>query len=115
MSSQTLGRIFQPFEQGANELVRSYGGLGLGLAISKSLVEAHGGTISAASGGHGKGPTFLVTLPKAVRPPPLSGDPGSQNTTAGLSALSVLMIDDHEDTALVMARMLEDMGHQVVP
>jgi CheY-like chemotaxis protein/nitrogen-specific signal transduction histidine kinase len=115
MSGQTLARIFQPFEQGANELVRSYGGLGLGLAISKSLVEAHGGTISAASGGHGTGSTFLVTLPKAFRPPPLSGDPGSQNTTAGLSALSVLMIEDHEDTALVMARMLEDMGHQVVP
>jgi PAS domain S-box-containing protein len=115
MSGQTLARIFQPFEQGPNELVRSYGGLGLGLAISKSLVEAHGGTISAASGGHGTGSTFLVTLPKAFRPPPLSGDPGSQNTTAGLSALSVLMIEDHEDTALVMARMLEDMGHQVVP
>jgi PAS domain S-box-containing protein len=115
MSGQTLARIFQPFEQGANELVRSYGGLGLGLAISKSLVEAHGGTISAASAGHGTGSTFLVTLPKAFRPPPFSGDPGSQNTTAGLTALSVLMIEDHEDTALVMARMLEDMSHRVVP
>jgi PAS domain S-box-containing protein len=114
MSGQTLSRIFQPFEQGANELVRSYGGLGLGLAISKSLVEAHGGTISAASAGHGTGSTFLVTLPKAFRPAPNSGDPASPNA-ASLISLRVLMIEDHEDTALVMARMLEDMGHKVVP
>jgi PAS domain S-box-containing protein len=115
MSSQTLGRIFQPFEQGANELVRSYGGLGLGLAISKSLVEAHGGTISAASAGHGTGSTFLVTLPKAFRTALPFSDPTSPNATAGLGSLSVLMIEDHEDTALVMARLIEDMGHRVVP
>jgi CHASE3 domain sensor protein/CheY-like chemotaxis protein len=84
---------------------------------TRALVQnpVDGGRISAASGGHGPGSTFLVTLPKAFRPPPISSDPGSQNTTAGLSALSVLMIEDHEDTALVMVRMLEDMGHKVVP
>jgi signal transduction histidine kinase/ActR/RegA family two-component response regulator len=116
MSSQTLGKIFQPFEQGTNELVRSYGGLGLGLAISKALVEAHGGTISAASAGHGTGSTFLVTLPKAFRPAPVSLEPSFGNATpARVGALRVLMIEDHKDTALVMARMLEDMGHHVVP
>jgi len=116
MSSQTLGRIFQPFEQGAEELVRSYSGLGLGLAISKSLVEAHGGTISAASAGHGTGSTFLVTLPKAFRPTPLTGESASTNVLpVGVGSLKILMIEDHEDTAIVMARMLEDMGHAVVP
>jgi PAS domain S-box-containing protein len=116
MSSQTLGRIFQPFEQGTKELVRSYGGLGLGLAISKSLVEAHGGTISAASAGHGTGSTFLVTLPKAFRPAPVSRAASSGNATpVSLSSLRILMIEDHEDTALVIARMLEDIGHRVVP
>jgi PAS domain S-box-containing protein len=116
MSSQTLGKIFQPFEQGTNELVRSYGGLGLGLAISKALVEAHGGTISAASAGHGTGSTFLVTLPKAFRPAPVSLEPSFGNATpASVGSLRVLMIEDHEDTALVMARMLEDIGHHVVP
>jgi signal transduction histidine kinase len=115
MSSQTLGRIFQPFEQGAEQLVRSYGGLGLGLAISKSLVEAHGGTISAASAGHGTGSTFLVRLPKAFRSGPVAPDSASSDVLPlGLGLLRVLMIEDHEDTAIVMARMLEDMGHNVV-
>ena len=115
MSSQTLGRIFQPFEQGAEQLVRSYGGLGLGLAISKSLVEAHGGTISAASAGHGTGSTFLVTLPKAFRSGPVvPGQASSDSLPIGLGCLKVLVIEDHEDTAIVMARMLEDMGHNIV-
>jgi PAS domain S-box-containing protein len=115
MSTQTLGRIFQPFEQGAEQLVRSYGGLGLGLAISKSLVEAHGGTISAASAGHGTGSTFLITLPKVFRPSPVAPDPASSDILPiGLESLKVLVIEDHEDTAIVMARMLEDMGHNIV-
>ena len=116
MSSQTLRRIFQPFEQGAEELMRSYGGLGLGLAISKSLIEAHGGTISAAGAGHGTGSTFLITLPKAFRPAPV--EPATASTEISpskLRALKVLVIEDHEDTAIVMARMLEDMGHNIVP
>jgi PAS domain S-box-containing protein len=116
MSSQTLGRIFQPFEQGAEELVRSYGGLGLGLAISKSLVEAHGGTISAASAGHGTGSTFLITLPKAFKPMPVAPEPASTDISpVGVGSLKVLMIEDHEDTAIVMAHMLKDMGHTVIP
>jgi CheY-like chemotaxis protein len=115
MSSQTLGRIFQPFEQGTEQLMRSYSGLGLGLAISKSLVEAHGGTISAASAGHGTGSTFLITLPKAFRSGTVAPDPASSDILPfGLGALRVLMIEDHEDTAIVMAHMLEDMGHNVV-
>jgi len=97
-------------------LMRSFGGLGLGLAISKSSVEAHGGTISAASAGHGTGSTFLITLPKAFRPAPV--EPATASTEISpskLRALKVLVIEDHEDTAIVMARMLEDMGHNIVP
>ena len=115
MSSQTLGRIFQPFEQGINELVRSYGGLGLGLAISKSLVEAHGGTISAASAGHGTGSTFVITLPKSFRPERVSHDQTVGNISQAMpGSLKVLVIEDHEDTAIVMTRMLQDMGNTVV-
>ena len=114
MSSQTLSRIFRPFEQGADDLVRSYGGLGLGMAISKSLVEAHAGSISAASAGHGTGSTFLVTLARAFRPAFISAqeaNPGADSSEARRATFRVLVIEDHEDTAYVMARMLEDMGH----
>jgi CheY-like chemotaxis protein len=85
------------------------------LAISKSLVEAHAGTISAASAGHGTGSTFLITLPKALRPMPTARGPASTDLSCvGVGSLKILMIEDHEDTAIVMARLLEDMGHTVV-
>ena len=63
MSEDVLSRLFRPFEQGTDEVVRRYGGLGLGMAISKALMEVQGGTIQAASEGHGQGSTFSLTLP----------------------------------------------------
>jgi signal transduction histidine kinase len=63
-----LQRIFLPFEQGARDVTRKFGGLGLGLAVCKSLVEAHGGTLSARSEGPGKGAAFLLELPLAGVP-----------------------------------------------
>ena len=60
-----LSNIFNPFEQGSPDLARGYGGLGLGLAISRSLVQMHGGRISVTSDGPGKGATFTVELPIA--------------------------------------------------
>lgn len=95
--------------------MRSYGGLDLGLAISKSSVEAHGGAISAASAGHGTGSTFLITLPKAFRPAPVAPAASTEISPSKVRALRVLVIEDHEDTAIVIARMLEDMGHNIVP
>ena len=65
MEPAALAQIFDPFEQGGENVTKQYGGLGLGLAISKSLVEAHGGTITAASEGRDRGSTFTVTLPLA--------------------------------------------------
>src|SRR3954463_10959079 len=61
-----LQRIFLPFEQGARDVTRRFGGLGLGLAVCKSLVEAHGGTLSARSEGRGKGAAFTLELPLAA-------------------------------------------------
>ncbi len=63
-----LQRIFQPFEQGNGEITRRFGGLGLGLAVCKSLVEAHHGTLTARSAGRGKGATFTLGLPLAAPP-----------------------------------------------
>ena len=63
MTNEEMARIFDAFSQGSENIHRVYGGLGLGLAIVKATVEAHGGTLAASSDGHGKGSTFLVTLP----------------------------------------------------
>ena len=62
---ESLVKIFDPFEQGSPDLARRYGGLGLGLAISRSLVLAHGGRLTAASPGPGQGATLTVELPHA--------------------------------------------------
>ncbi len=68
MTPETMARIFNPFEQGERVLTEGRGGLGLGLSISKSLVELHHGTITVASAGLNTGSTFTITLPGAVAP-----------------------------------------------
>ena len=67
ISPDFLPFVFEPFRQGDMRAVRSHGGLGLGLAISKQLVELHGGTLSASSAGPNAGSTFTVRLPCADR------------------------------------------------
>jgi signal transduction histidine kinase len=69
ISPDSLARIFEPFLQGDQRPVGEHGGLGLGLAIARHLVEAHGGTIRAASGGPGAGSCFTVRLPAGPSAP----------------------------------------------
>lgn len=66
LEAEVLPRIFDPFEQGGRDVTRKYGGLGLGLSISRSLAEAHGGTLVARSAGRGRGTTFTLELPLAA-------------------------------------------------
>jgi signal transduction histidine kinase/CheY-like chemotaxis protein len=106
-----LGRIFDAFEQGDQRVTRAFGGLGLGLAISKRLVDLHGGRIAAYSDGPGSGATFTVELPSVAAPPP-------QETMIDRPArpqpkLSILLVEDHPDTALALARLLRGFGWQV--
>ena len=70
---EVLPRIFDPFQQGETTITRKFGGLGLGLAISRGIVEAHGGHAVAESGGKGRGATFRVVL-KALPEPAVEGD-----------------------------------------
>ena len=78
MDAEAAERIFQPFEQANIEITREYGGLGLGLAIAKATVEAHGGTLRASGPGLGQGATFTVRLPvsTAAGPVPIIPDQG---------------------------------------
>jgi len=109
-----LERIFQPFEQGDISVSPRFGGLGLGLAISKFIVDAHQGAIWAESPGLGKGATFTMSLPLAATeqvqcPPPLGPKlpPVSRR-------VRILLVDDHMDTLDVMSRLLTRCGHEVV-
>ena len=109
---ERLGLIFNAYEQGGAEVTRRFGGLGLGLAICKALVEAHGGTIGAASGGPGRGATFTVALPPATS---LAPTHAPMRQARGLARpLRILLVEDHEGTARAMARLLRQMEHEVV-
>jgi PAS domain S-box-containing protein len=114
---EALGRIFGAFDQGERSITRRFGGLGLGLAISKALVELHGGTIEAQSEGQGKGSLFRIRLPlvSARTSNVRSTADGGSAPGAGerLKPLHVLLVEDHDDTAGILAALLESSGHCV--
>jgi signal transduction histidine kinase len=107
---EIMNRIFDPFEQGERAFQRRYGGLGLGLAISKSLAQAHGGTLIARSEGRDRGSTFVFTI-KTVPPPPRIVKLTSP--VAESRPLRILLVDDHQDTCVALERLLIRRGHLV--
>ena len=111
IDSEIMNRIFDPFEQGERAFQRRYGGLGLGLAISKSLTQAHGGTLTAQSEGRDRGSTFVLTM-KTVSPPArvvkFTAPP-----VAETRPLKILLVDDHLDTCTALERLLVRRGHLV--
>lgn len=111
---KSIGTIFHAFEQGGSEITQRFGGLGLGLAISKALVEMHGGTLVASSAGLGQGATFMIELALAEDVAAIN-DPGEQAPPIidASRRLSLLLVEDHEDTASIMQRVLEDAGYDV--
>jgi PAS domain S-box-containing protein len=109
---EMLSRIFELFMQVDTSLERAQGGLGIGLTISRSLVEMHGGTLEAASAGPDRGSELVVRLPLAAEredPASGSGEPGAEGAAAGLR---ILVVDDNEDSADSLALWLGLMGHE---
>jgi signal transduction histidine kinase/ActR/RegA family two-component response regulator len=105
--------IFQLFTQARRTPDRTHGGLGLGLAVVKRLVEMHGGTVSAESEGPGRGSAFKVCLPRLVASGHVAGGPtGSLFSQAEASALRILIVDDNVDAANTLAMLLQAAGHQ---
>jgi signal transduction histidine kinase len=109
--AELLPRLFQPFVQADGGLARTKGGLGLGLALVKGLVELHGGAVGARSEGPGRGAELVVTLPAA---PPPAGSPARPIAPAARSrAVEVLVIEDNVDAAETIAEVLRMEGHHV--
>lgn len=115
IDAEVLPRLFNAFEQGEVRSARQQAGLGLGLAISKRLAEAHGGTITAFSAGRGKGSTFTVDLPvtQQMTRPAFTPDEEILRPDASARRLNVLLVEDHEPTLRVMERLLRQIGHNV--
>jgi signal transduction histidine kinase/ActR/RegA family two-component response regulator len=111
-----LPHVFERFRQADATATRAHGGLGLGLAIVRHLVELHGGTVSAASAGEGRGATFTLRLPLGaaapIERPPSEATSGQRISLAGLR---LVVVDDEADSRDMVASMLEAQGAEVVP
>jgi PAS domain S-box-containing protein len=109
---EQIGKLFNAFEQGNQNMTQQFGGLGLGLAITKALTDVHGGTVMAHSPGAHCGATFTITLPTAAKPmeQAVVAAPSVRHP-AGL--LTILLIEDHVDTAEVMKQLIRSLGHEV--
>jgi nitrogen-specific signal transduction histidine kinase/ActR/RegA family two-component response regulator len=112
MEPEVMQRIFDPFEQGNRSLERRFGGLGLGLAISKSLAQAHGGTLTAQSDGRDRGSTFLLSM-QTTSPAEGLGSPARAGDETSRQGLRILLVDDHRDTCAALEKLLVRRGHLV--
>jgi signal transduction histidine kinase/ActR/RegA family two-component response regulator len=110
-----LPHVFERFRQNDSSSARRYGGLGLGLALVRDLVELHGGTVSAASEGLNRGATFMMELPTIVQPParPTVEVVDEKEETAVLTGVRVLVVEDESDAREVTAIVLEHSGATV--
>jgi two-component system CheB/CheR fusion protein len=113
IAPDALPRIFDAFEQGSDDVARKHGGMGLGLAICKLLVERHDGTLSAQSDGNGRGATFTLAIPTADAPPAAADGPRGAYTAKPTRKLRILLVEDDQDSNYVMSKLLRNVGHDV--
>lgn len=115
-----LPHVFELFRQGDSSNTRAHGGLGLGLAVVRQLVELHGGTVRAASGGEGTGAAFTVSLPlaredAALEPAAPAASTASSPAEPRLDDLRILVADRGAEVREVVAGILGQAGAQVLP
>ncbi len=127
IEAAALEKIFLPFEQSDPSGDHRFGGMGLGLAIARAIMDLHGGMITAESSGLDRGATFVVEIPGAVAAPhgvaeapflfpslPDSEAVPNESEVASLPRLRLLLVEDHESTLEVLSRLLTRAGHEVV-
>jgi signal transduction histidine kinase/CheY-like chemotaxis protein len=112
IEADVMEKIFSPFEQGERSFQRRFGGLGLGLTISKSLAQAHGASLIAKSEGLNRGATFLLTMKTAQLDE--AEKPRAAAPLTPPAGLRILLVDDHPDTCAALERLLKLRGHSVV-
>lgn len=116
IAPEILPQIFGAFEQGKRSITQQFGGLGLGLAISKAIIEAHHGSITAQSDGPGRGALLTVRLPAPAHAQATEECPEKRaeprNSQEDIAA-HLLLVEDHPDTGQIMARMLRRSGFEV--
>ncbi len=112
--AEFLPYVFDRFWQQDAATTRQFGGLGLGLAIVKSLVDLHGGTVSADSAGEGAGTTFTVRLPLRLKSPVVSPAVQPVKQSLDLTGVQILVVDDNADTRDIVSCLLEQVGATVI-
>ncbi len=112
IAAEMLPRIFEPFVQADRTLERTGGGLGIGLTLVSTIVELHGGHVTASSAGPGQGSEFMVRLPRVegAESPPAPAPIAAHRPTPGLR---LLVVDDNVDACASLAMLLETAGHTV--
>lgn len=126
IAADRIDRIFDAFEQGDRSVTQQFGGLGLGLAISKAIAELHHGSVTATSKGPGQGSTFVLRLPceacaeREAKPVTARSEttpqvaPKAEAAATSKRPVRLLLVEDHVDTATVLARMLGRSGYEVM-
>ena len=109
---EVMPRIFDAFEQGGRAMTSEFGGLGLGLAISKRVIDMHSGTITARSEGRNRGSVFTITL-QAMETSLLAASTVLPSEAPPVALTRILLVEDHQDTARVLRRVLEHAGYAV--
>jgi len=110
---EIIGRIFNAFEQGDESLRQRHGGLGLGLAISKAIVDGHDGSLAVRSDGRGRGTIFCLTMKTIVSPPTPGTDGKASPSEIEQRRWRILLVEDHADTSAALRNLLARRGHHV--